>query len=74
MSSNTVAVRLQEELNQRLTSLAAKTGRSKSFYIKQALLRYLEEMEDIYLALDRIENPGKRVSMAEAKRMLDVED
>ena len=74
MSSNTVAVRLQEELNKRLTSLATKTGRSKSFYIKQALIRYLEDMEDTYLAIDRIENPGERVSMEDAKRILDVED
>ena len=65
---------LQEELNKRLTSLATKTGRSKSFYIKQALMRYLEDMEDTYLAIDRIENPGERVSMEDAKRILDVED
>lgn len=58
MSLNTVTVRLQEELNKRLTSLATKTGRSKSFYIKQALICYLEDMEDTYFAIDRIENPG----------------
>jgi hypothetical protein len=31
-------------------------------------------MEDTYLAIDRIENPGTRVSMEDAKRILDVED
>ncbi|MBE9046743.1 TraY domain-containing protein [Pleurocapsales cyanobacterium LEGE 10410] len=74
MDSETVAVRLEKELNQRLVTLATKTGRSKSFYVKQALSRYLEDMEDTYLAIDRIENPGVRVSMEEAKRILDVED
>ena len=74
MSSNTVAVRLQAELNQRLTDLATKTGRTKSFYIKQALIRYLEDMEDTYLAIDRIENPGERISMEDAKKLLEVED
>lgn len=74
MSSNIVAVRLQAELNQRLTDLATKTGRTKSFYIKQALIRYLEDMEDTYLAIDRIENPGERISMEDAKKLLEVED
>jgi RHH-type transcriptional regulator, rel operon repressor / antitoxin RelB len=74
MDSKTIAVRLQKDLNQRLASLATRTGRSKSFYVKQAILRYLEDMEDTYLAIDRIENPGTRVSMEDAKRILDVED
>ncbi|MDJ0571013.1 MAG: TraY domain-containing protein [Pleurocapsa sp. MO_192.B19] len=74
MNSETIAVRLQKDLNQRLASLATRTGRSKSFYVKQAISRYLEDMEDTYLAIDRIENPGKRVSMEDAKRILDVED
>ncbi len=73
MDTETIAVRLQKELHQRLSSLATRTGRSKSFYVKQALARYLEDMEDLYLAVDRIENPGERVSMEEAKRILDVE-
>ena len=74
MDSETIAVRLEKDLNQRLVTLATKTGRSKSFYVKQALSRYLEDMEDTYLAVDRIENPGIRVSMEEAKMILDVED
>ena len=73
MDTETIAVRLQKELHQRLSSLATRTGRSKSFYVKQALVRYLEDMEDLYLAVDRIENPGERVSRSEAKRILDVE-
>ena len=73
MDTETIAVSLQKELHQRLSSLATRTGRSKSFYVKQALVRYLEDMEDLYLAVDRIENPGERVSMEEAKRILDVE-
>ena len=74
MNSDTVAVKLQKELSKRLTSLAKKTGRSKSFYIEKALTHYIEDIEDTYLALDRLENPGERVSMEEAKKILDVED
>ena len=39
-----------------------------------ALIRYLEDMEDTYLAIDRIENLGERISMEDAKKLLEVED
>jgi len=74
MESESIAIRLNKDLHDRLANLAAQTGRSKSFYVKRALAQYLEDMEDTYLAIDRIENSEGRVSMEEAKRMLDVED
>ena len=60
-----VAVRLTKEIEDRLTSLAEKTGRTKSFYIRQALEEHLEEMEDIYLAEERYRTLGKTVSLDE---------
>ena len=74
MESESIAVRLNKELHQRLTNLATQTGRSKSFYVKRAIAQYLEDMEDTYLAMDRIENSEGRVSMEEAKRVLDVDN
>ncbi|MEO0835595.1 MAG: anti-toxin [Cyanobacteria bacterium J06642_3] len=47
---------------------------SKSFYVKRAIAQYLEDMEDTYLAIDRIENSEGRVSMEEAKRILDMDN
>lgn len=40
-----LGVRLDEELEKRLNTLAAKTNRSKSFLAKEALTRYVEEEE-----------------------------
>jgi len=37
-----------------LNILVQKTGKSKSFYVREALLAYLDEMEDIYLAEQRL--------------------
>ena len=45
-----LAIRLSDEVEQRLAELARKTGRSKTFYARQAILAHLDEMEDIYLA------------------------
>ena len=48
-----ISIRLPQEMEDRLATLAEKTGRSKSFFIRQALEEHLEEMEDIYLAEER---------------------
>ena len=60
-----VAVRLNKETENRLAFLAKKTGRTKSFYIRQALEEHLEEMEDAYLAEERYHTLGKTVSLDE---------
>ncbi len=58
-----LALRLPEDIETRLEKLAARTGRTKSYYAREAILRHLEEIEDGYLALDRLERGGERVSL-----------
>ena len=48
-----IAIRLPEEIEGRLNALAQKTGRTKSFYVRQALEEHLEDLEDAYLAEER---------------------
>jgi RHH-type rel operon transcriptional repressor/antitoxin RelB len=48
------SVRLPEEIEQRLNVLAAETGRSKAFYIREAIQEHLDVLEDIYLAEQRL--------------------
>ena len=45
-----LAIRLPEEIEARLENLAKATGRTKTFYVREAILEYLEDMEDLYLA------------------------
>ena len=45
-----LAIRLPDDIEHRLQTLAEQTGRSKTFYVKEAVLKHLEEMEDIFLA------------------------
>jgi RHH-type rel operon transcriptional repressor/antitoxin RelB len=68
-----LAIRLPEEIEARLTELAAKTGRTKTFYAKEAILEHLDDMEDKYLAINRLENPGKRWTLDEMEQDLDLE-
>ena len=53
------SIRLSSEIEEKLDMLCKLTKRPKSFYIKEALNQYLEEMEDAYVALDRITTPKR---------------
>lgn len=45
-----LAIRLPEEVEKRLDALAKATGRTKTFYAREAILEHLEDLEDIYIA------------------------
>lgn len=49
-----LAIRLPAEVESRLDALAKATGRTKTFYAREAILEYLDDMEDIYLAEQRL--------------------
>lgn len=49
-----LAIRLPEDIERRLDTLAKATGRSKTFYARQAILEHLENLEDLYLAEQRL--------------------
>ncbi len=44
------SIRLSETTEKRLDALAAKTGRTKAYYIREAVEEHLDDLEDIYLA------------------------
>jgi RHH-type rel operon transcriptional repressor/antitoxin RelB len=48
-----LAIRLPPEIEARLETLAAATGRTKTFYAREAILEHLTDLEDIYLAEQR---------------------
>lgn len=49
-----LAVRLPSEIENRLQTLAQATGRTKTFYVREAILEYLDDLEDLYLAEQRL--------------------
>ena len=49
-----VSLRLPDDLNLRLSDLADKTGRSKTFYMLEAIRDHLDDLEDLYLAEQRL--------------------
>jgi RHH-type rel operon transcriptional repressor/antitoxin RelB len=51
-----LAIRLSPDIEKRLENLAKKTGRTKTFYARAAIVEYIEDLEDIYLAEERLED------------------
>jgi len=49
-----LAIRLPEEIENRLEALSKATGRTKTFYAREAILEYLDDLEDVYLAEQRL--------------------
>jgi RHH-type rel operon transcriptional repressor/antitoxin RelB len=53
-----LAIRLPQSIEKRLEKLARRTGRTKTFYVREAILEHLDDLEDFYLAeksFDRIQ-------------------
>ena len=69
-----IAIRLPEELDKRLTELAKKTHRSKSYYAREAIENYIEDMEDYYLGMTVLKSPGKIYTIEEVEKMCGLED
>ncbi len=68
-----LAVRLPSDIEQRIADLASRTGRTKTFYVREAIESHLDELEDKYLALDRLEKPVKRWSLEDMEDGLDLD-
>ena len=49
-----LAIRLPPEIEVRLDALAVATGRTKTFYAREAILEHLDDLEDLYLAEQRL--------------------
>jgi len=69
-----ITVRLGDSLEKRLDELARLTGRTKTYYIRQALEEKLDDLEDLYTAEQRLEQPeGERWSLEQLERGDDLE-
>jgi RHH-type rel operon transcriptional repressor/antitoxin RelB len=49
-----LAIRLPDNIEKRLARLAKRTGRTKTYYAREAILQHIEDLEDIYLAEKRL--------------------
>jgi RHH-type rel operon transcriptional repressor/antitoxin RelB len=73
-----LAIRLPQDIETRLEALAKATGRSKTFYAREAILEHLDDLEDVYLAEQRLADiragRTKTVPLADVMKRYGVED
>ena len=69
-----LAIRLPEAVEKRLASLAAETGRTKTTLAREAILEYIDDLEDLYLAESRARLNRKAISLDEVERVLGLAD
>jgi RHH-type rel operon transcriptional repressor/antitoxin RelB len=75
-SEATLAVRLPKELADALDELARETGRSKSYYARQAIVEFLEDRADYLHAMAVLEREKGQpnLSLEQVKRELGLDD
>jgi RHH-type rel operon transcriptional repressor/antitoxin RelB len=71
-----LAVRLDKDLEKRLERLAAKTGRTKTFYAREAIEAHLDDLEDFFLAEERLRDfrSEDAIPLAEVEKRLGLAD
>ena len=69
-----LAIRLPDDIELRLASLAAETGRTKTALAREAILEYIDDLEDLYLAESRARLSRKAISMEDLERELGLAD
>jgi RHH-type rel operon transcriptional repressor/antitoxin RelB len=68
------AIRLPEQLEERLESLAKRTGRTKTFYAKKAIEQIVEDMEDYLFAEKRLRENNPSATLSEVGKRLGLDD
>ena len=67
-----LSVRLNANLEEKLDKLSESTSRSKSFYVKQALERYLKDVDDYFEVKSRDNNTGnKLITIEDIEKFVD---
>lgn len=73
-----LSIRLPAEIEARLDSLASRTGRSKTFYVTEAIREHLADLEDLYLAEQRLidiqSGKTKTIPLAELMKQHGLDD
>lgn len=71
-----LAVRLDDDTEKRLERLAERTGRTKTFYARAAIIAHLDDLEDFYLAEDRMRDfrAGDAIPLSDLKAELGLGD
>ena len=69
-----LAIRLEKELEQELDLLVKARGSNRSSVVREALVRYLEDNEDLELAKQALTETGGSKPLSELRKDLGLDD
>ena len=77
-SEPVLSLRLSNEIESRLAALARRTGRTKTFYAREAILIHLDDLEDYYLSAETVagirQGTEKTYTGDEVRKVLGLDD
>ena len=68
-----LSIRLDPDIERRLSELARRTGRSKSYYARELIEGNIEDLEDRYLAEARLEKRRPSLTSRQVRKELGLE-
>jgi RHH-type rel operon transcriptional repressor/antitoxin RelB len=74
MENNMASLRLGDKLENRLDHLAEITGRTKTYYIRMLIEDHIDDLEDRFIAEQRLEKPVERLSSKQMRQKLGLEN
>ncbi|HUD23071.1 MAG TPA: hypothetical protein VMQ60_09540 [Acidobacteriaceae bacterium] len=69
-----VTIQIPDDLANQIEQGAQRAGETSTAFLSEAVLSRLEDLEDIAIATERLQNPGKRISLAEIGRKYGLND
>jgi RHH-type transcriptional regulator, rel operon repressor / antitoxin RelB len=69
-----LSIRLDPAIERRLSDLARRTGRTKTYYARELIEGNLEDLEDRYLAEARLEKRRRPLSSQQVRKELGLDD
>jgi RHH-type rel operon transcriptional repressor/antitoxin RelB len=71
---HTLTTKVSDTINSRLENLAKTIDRNKSYLVRKAVEYFLEEKEDYLIAIHRLEQKGKHISLEKLEKECELED
>jgi RHH-type rel operon transcriptional repressor/antitoxin RelB len=68
-----LSIRLDPDIEKRLSELAKRTGRTKSYYARELIETHIEDLEDRYLAEARLEKRGQTFTSRQVRKELGLD-
>jgi RHH-type transcriptional regulator, rel operon repressor / antitoxin RelB len=69
-----LSIRLDPAIERRLSELAKRTGRTKTYYVRELIEGNIEDLEDRYLAEARLEKRRRPLTSQQVRKELGLDD